>query len=354
MSAPRARRDRVSLPPMPQLRALAVLLALSLFVVVGPDVPTTDAQDAAAATRTITFATLAPPGSSIMRGLDAWNREIRRRTNRTLQFRFYAGGVQGDEPEVIRKMRSGRLDAGGVTSNGLAQIHRPALIFQLPGTFRRYEQVQAAREALAPEIEAGMIQQGFRMLGWADVGQAHLFSRREIHTPNDLASCRFWIRSDDVILPTVFQIVRSQTVAMSVPEVLGGLQTGRIDTYLAPPAVALALQWGAQSTHMADTPVAILVGGSVISERTFSSLTPEQQTVLTETGAQFHGLARRNAARAEQEAITALRGRGLTVVAMSASDIAEWRRVGREVRTRVASQIADPALIARAAAFGEQ
>ncbi len=339
---------------MPQLRILAALVALSLVVFVGPDVSTSGAQDAAATTRTLTFATLAPPGSGIMRGLEAWNREIRRRTNRTLQLRFYAGGVQGDEPEVIRKMRSGRLDAGGVTSNGLAQIHRPALIFQLPGTFRRYEQVQAARDALAPEIEAGMVQQGFRMLGWADVGQAHLFSRREIHTPADLAPCRFWVRADDVILPSLFQVVRSNTVELSVPEVLGGLQTGRIDTFLAPPAVALALQWGSHATHMADTPVAILVGGSVISERTFQSLTPEQQTVLTETGAQFHGLARRNAARAEQEAITALRSRGLTVVPMSASDVAEWRRVGREVRTRVASQIADPALIARAAAFGEQ
>jgi TRAP-type C4-dicarboxylate transport system substrate-binding protein len=92
----------------------------------------------------------------------------------------------------------------------------------------------------------------------------------------------------------------------------------------------------------------------VISERTFQSLTPEQQTVLTETGAQFHGLARRNAARAEQEAITALRNRGLTVVPMSPADVTAWRTVGRQVRERVASQIAEPALIARAAAFGEQ
>ncbi|MBX7190976.1 MAG: TRAP transporter substrate-binding protein DctP [Sandaracinaceae bacterium] len=330
--------------------SLTALLAIVLLTV--PDAPIV-AQDAPQ-TRTITFATLAPPGSGIMRGLEAWNREIRRRTDRGLQIRFYAGGVQGDEAEVIRKIRSGRLDAGGVTSTGLAQIHRPALIFQLPGTFRRYEQVQRAREALAGEVEAGMIQQGFRMLGWADVGQAHLFSRREIHTPADLAPCHFWLRTDDIILPTVFQIVRTNTVAMSVPEVLGGLQTGRIDTFLAPPAVAVALQWGSHATHMADTPVAILVGGSVISERTFQSLTPEQQTVLTETGTQFHGLARRNAARAEQESIAALRERGMTVVQMSPADVNAWRAVGRQVRERVASQIADPGLIARAAAFGEQ
>lgn len=334
-------------------RRVLVALVLSFAFALVPHAPGVGAQEAAAP-RTITFATLAPPGSLLMRGLEAWNREIRRRSNQTLQFRFYSGGVQGDEPEVIRKMRSGRLDAGGVTSTGLAQIHRPALIFQLPGTFRRYEQVEAARDALAPEIEQGMIGQGFRMLGWADVGQAHLFSNREIHTPADLQPCRFWVRSDDIILPQLFQIVRSNPIELSVPEVLGGLQTHRIDTFLAPPAVAVALQWSAHATHMMEPPVAILVGGSVISERTFQSLTPEHQAILTETGRQFHGLARRNAARAEQESITAMRSRGMTVITASASDVAEWRRIGRQLRERVASQIASPELVARAAAFGEE
>jgi TRAP-type C4-dicarboxylate transport system substrate-binding protein len=331
-------------------RRIFVTFLLALAVTFLPHAPT-GAQEAQ--TRTITFATLAPPGSLLMRGLEAWNREIRRRTDRSLQLRFYSGGVQGDEPEVIRKIRSGRLDAGGVTSTGLAQIHRPALIFQLPGTFRRYEQVEAARDALAPEIEQGMIGQGFRMLGWADVGQAHLFSTRPIHTPADLAPCRFWTRTDDIILPQLFQVVRSNPVALSVPEVLGGLQTRRIDTFLAPPAVAVALQWSAHATHMMEPAVAILVGGSVISERTFQSLTPEQRDILVETGRQFHGLARRNANRAEQESIAAMRARGMTVVTASASDIAEWRRIGRELRERVASQIASPELIQRAAAFGE-
>lgn len=329
---------------------LASLLASILFLVPGAAPAEADGPTS----RTLTFATLAPPGSLIMRGLEAWNRELRRRTDRSLQFRFYAGGVQGDEPEVIRKIRSGRLDAGGVTSNGLGQIHRPALVFQLPGTFRRYEQLQAAREALGPEIEAGMVQQGFRMLGWADVGQAYLFSRREIHTPSDLASARFWTRTDDIILPTLFQIVRTQTVALSVPEVLGGLQTGRIDTFLAPPTIAVALQWGQHATHMADMPVAILVGGSVISERSFQTLSPEQQAILTETGAQFHALSRRNAIRAERDSIQALRDRGLTVVRITPEEVDAWRTIGRQVRDRVASQIADPALVARAAAFGER
>ena len=328
---------------------LTFVLALALSVV--PHAPS-HAQDTT--TRTLSFATLAPPGSLIMRGLEAWNRELRRRTTQGLQLRFYGGGVQGDEPEVIRKIRGGRLDAGGVTSTGLAQIHRPALVFQLPGTFRTYEQIERAREALAPEVEQGMIGQGFRMMAWADVGQARLFSTREIHAPSDLAACRFWVRNDDIILPALFQEVRTTTVPLSVPEVLGALQTHRIDTFLAPPAVATALQWGAHATHMSDMPLAILVGGSVISERVFQTLAAEQQQILLETARQFHGLARRNAERSEREAIDALVSHGMRVVNATPADIAAWRSLGARVRARVASQIASPDLIARAAAFGER
>ena len=65
----------------------------------------------------------------------ARNRELRRRSNNALPLRFYPGGVQGDESEVIRKMRAGRLDGAVITGTGLGQIHRPVLAFSLPGMF---------------------------------------------------------------------------------------------------------------------------------------------------------------------------------------------------------------------------
>ena len=105
-----------------------------------------------AAVKTLTVATLAPAGSTWMRVFDAWNRELRRRSNGTLQFRFYPGGVQGDESEVIRKIRNGRLDGAAVTAVGLAQVHRPALVFQLPGILHTYEQLDNARNALSHDM----------------------------------------------------------------------------------------------------------------------------------------------------------------------------------------------------------
>src|SRR5687767_4909783 len=84
---------------------------------------------AALGQRALSMGTLAPPGSLPMRAIDAMNRELRRRTGARLTFRWYAGGVQGDESEVVRKIRSGRLDGCALTATGLAQVYRPLLAF---------------------------------------------------------------------------------------------------------------------------------------------------------------------------------------------------------------------------------
>jgi TRAP-type C4-dicarboxylate transport system substrate-binding protein len=312
------------------------------------------AQDAGVATRTLGIATLAPSGSTIVEGMQAWNRELRTRTGGTLQFRIYAGGVQGDDPEVVRKIRTGRLDGGTLTSTGLAAIYRPALVFQLPATYLRYAQLDAARAALQPEIDAGIVAAGFRMLGWADVGQARLFSQRRVARPTDLAGTHLWQRDDDVILPAFVSRVGASPVELAVPEVLGALQTSRVDTFLAPPAVAIALQWSSHATYMNEIPMSIIIGGMVVSESVFQSLTPDQQTALRESGEQFHRLGRRTSRRMESESLHALEDRGMHVTTTSDAEREEWRAIGRQVRDAVAAQIASPDLVARAVAFGEQ
>ncbi len=51
------------------------------------------------------FATLAPTGSTWMNLLEEWNTQVKTRSNGRIAFKFYPGGIQGDEPDVLKKMR---------------------------------------------------------------------------------------------------------------------------------------------------------------------------------------------------------------------------------------------------------
>jgi TRAP-type C4-dicarboxylate transport system substrate-binding protein len=305
------------------------------------------------AVKTISIATLAPPGSTWMKVFEAWNREVRRRSDKTLELRFYAGGVQGDESEVIRKIRSGRIDGAAVTAVGLAQIYRPALVFQMPGILKGYAQLDAARAALAPEMNPKFAESGFQMLGWADVGQSYVFSTESVTKPSDLGARKPWVWRDDLVLPALFKIVKSNPVPLQLPEVLGALQTNRVDTVITTPVAAVALQWSSRVSQMLNFPLTVVIGGTVMGQKQWDSLTPEQKKIMTETSAQFHALARKNLRADEEKALAALKDRNIKVLTPTEGDKAEWIKVGALVRQSLVGQIADQALVDRVMAFGK-
>src|SRR5258706_3084485 len=68
------------------------------------------------------LATVAPEGSTWMKVLRDIDTEVRKETGNAVGFKIYAGGVQGDEQVVLRKVRSGQLHGGAFTGAGLGVI----------------------------------------------------------------------------------------------------------------------------------------------------------------------------------------------------------------------------------------
>ena len=87
------------------------------------------------------FATLAPSGSTWMNVLEDWGDEVRTRSEGRLIFKFYPGGVQGDEPDVLKKMRFNQLQGGAFTGYGIGRMYSPARVLELPFLFRDVDEI---------------------------------------------------------------------------------------------------------------------------------------------------------------------------------------------------------------------
>ena len=83
-------------------------------------------------------------------------KEVATNTNGELNIELFVGGVQGDEKEVVEKMRTGQLQMAAITAVGLAKIVPDALIFQLPGLFENPAQLDMVRNKVGPDIEKQM------------------------------------------------------------------------------------------------------------------------------------------------------------------------------------------------------
>ena len=89
----------------------------------------------------IKFATVAPEGSTYLKVLREYADEVEKLTNGEVTFKIYPSQVQGDEKDVLRKIRVGQLHSAGFTGVGLGEILPEIRILELPMLYRNYEEV---------------------------------------------------------------------------------------------------------------------------------------------------------------------------------------------------------------------
>lgn len=255
------------------LKVLTLLCGLSLFT-----------TNLSAAEFTLKFATLAPPGSTWMNLLEDWGKTVKERSQGRIEFKFYPGGVQGDEPDVLKKMRFGQLHGGAFTGYGIGQMYSPARVLELPFLFNNYAEIDHVRAQLMPEFEQGFQNNGYRLLGWMEVGFIHFFSQQPINTLDDLKQRRIWLWQGDALGEAMFRSSNLSPVPLSITDVFTSLSTGLIDTVYCTPLASIALQWYTKTRYVTDLPMANGIGGLIVSNRFFDSLPADLQKLLVETG----------------------------------------------------------------------
>jgi len=230
------------------------------------------------------FATLAPAGSTWMNVIAEWAGKVEKESQGRIKFKFYPGGVSGDEPDMIRKIRFGQIHGAAMTGHGIGFLYSPARVLEIPFLFRNYEEVDYVRAQMMPEIRAGFRKNDYELLGWMEVGFVRFFSRTPIHSMDDLKKRRIWQWQGDPLSAAFFTASNIAPVPLPITEVFTSLSTGLIDTVIAPPLGAIALQWFTKTPYMTEVPMADGIGGLVVSGKFFNRLPKDLQELLLRTG----------------------------------------------------------------------
>ncbi|MDA9905449.1 TRAP transporter substrate-binding protein DctP, partial [Pseudomonadales bacterium] len=94
---------------------------------------------------TFKIATLSPEGTGWMKALRGAAKNIGERTDGSVKFKIYPGGVMGDDKAVLRKMRIGQLHGAALTSGGVMQPYPDIALYNLPLIFRNYAEADYVR-----------------------------------------------------------------------------------------------------------------------------------------------------------------------------------------------------------------
>jgi len=318
---------------MPRLNGLRTA-ALAIVVLSLPGL-----AEAASAQVLVKMATLVPDGSSwhliLKETADTWKTLSAGRVN----VRLYAGGVAGDDPDVVRKMRLGTLNAGVLTSVGLAEIDDSVYALGVPLMYDSYEEVYHVLEKMRPTLEAKLEAKGFVVLNWADGGWVHFFTQQPVATPDDLKKLKLFSWAGDAEAVDIWKSAGFNPVPLPATEIATALQTGLVTALPSPPQVAVISQYYNNAKNMTDLRWQLLLGATVIAKATWEKIPPDVRPLLLEAarvdGARLQAEIRRSGDRD----VGAMKKRGLNVVPVDARARALWLETAQSLYPRIRGKI---------------
>lgn len=306
--------------------------ALALVAVLGALVLAPAAADAQII---IKMATLVPDGSSWHQVLKETAAQWNKVSGGKVQVRLYAGGTAGDDPDVVRKMNLGTLNAAVLTSVGVAEIDKSVYAMSIPMAFDDYDEVYYVLDKMRARLEASMSDKGYVVLNWADGGWVHFFTQKPVATPDDLKRLKLFQWAGD---PQSLEIWRSagfNPVPLPSTELATALQTGLVEAFGAPPQVAVITRYYENAKNMTDLNWALLLGATVIKkdvwERIPADIRPKLAEVAREAGAKLQAEIRRSG----DADVAAMKSKGLNVVPVDAKTRDLWRRTAESTYPKV-------------------
>lgn len=265
----------------------------------------------AAAQTVVKFATLAPDGSTWMKAMKQFTTETEAKTGGRVKFKIYAGGVSGDEKDVVRKIRLGQLHAGGFTGFGIGEIAPEARLLDTPFLFKNAREIDHVYKTLDADFRKIFESRGYVLLGWAEVGNVNIFSNSPVTKPEDLRNVKMWLWEGDPIAEATFQALHIKPIPLSITDVMTSLQTGMINGVYGSPLSVIALQWFARMKYVFALPLTNASGAVLISKKTFDSLSNEDRKAMLELGEKHFRALTLQSRKENDESVGILKKKGL-------------------------------------------
>lgn len=291
---------------------------------------------------TIKFATIATEGSTWMNVMREYDAVIRKESGGRLGFKIYAGGVQGEDKDVMRKIRLGQLHSAGMTGVGVGEISSKLRILDAPFLFRNYAEVDNFTNAFGTELDQEFLRNDFVLLGWAEVGFVYVLTNVPVRGVQDMQGVKMWSWEGDAIADAAFRALGISSIPLSVVDVLTSLQTGLINGAYTSPLAAVALQWNTRVKFMTNVPLADASGAVVLSKKKFDTLPADLQEILLRNGKKFMAQLTQKSREENAAAIQTMKRNGVQIIDITnPKTLEEFYATGKKSRQSLVGKLFD-------------
>jgi TRAP-type C4-dicarboxylate transport system substrate-binding protein len=292
----------------------------------------------------IRLGTMVPKGSPWHQILLNMGEEWKKASDGKVELKIYPGGEQGDEPEMVQKIRIKKLQAVAISGAGLSGIDAATAALQIPMMLNSYEELDYVRDHISERLEKGLAARGFIVLNWGDAGWVHFFTKVPALHPNEIRKMRLCVLQGDNSTFELYKINGFHPVALAATDILTGLNTGLIEAFQSPPLFALSNQWFGGAKNMLDIQFAQLVGATLISKDVWDKIPAPVQKQIKASALTAGVALREEIRKAEAGSIPMMQQFGLNVVHADSKVVAEWRQIAEGIWPKLRGTMVPPDL----------
>ncbi len=294
----------------------------------------------------IKLATLVPKGTNWAKTLKEMSDEIKSSTKGDVKFQIYYGGVQGDEPDVLRKTRVGQIHGGIFTGKTLGDISSDVRAIEVPFNF--YDDEKKAMSVLennSDYFNKKLEAKGFVNLGFYGIGKVYVVSTKKIQNLEQMKGVKIWAWEGDKVIQALMESIGLVSVPLALPDVMSSLSTGMIESAYAPPLGILALQWQSKVKYLIDFPTAYTIGALLIEQKQWNKIKPEYQKLVREIAAKHIKSANDYAIADNAKSLETLKSMGVEFLKFDKKDLDQAEKIRNQVIAKLKGKVLSPEIL---------
>ena len=292
------------------------------------------------AARQFSFAYDQPTTTAYGLAANIFDAKLKELSKGTMSINQFPGGQLGQEPQMLQKLRAGDIDFVITSTANASSVAPQAGVFSLHFIFRDPDHLQKvlADPAIAAEFRA-MVKdsvQGAQVLGLLTMGMRNMYSKKEVHSIDDIKGMKVRVQATKTE-DTLFPAYGAQTVHMPFGDVYTSLQTGVVNVAENGVNVYLA------NKHYEVAPIMSMTEHEAnnnclwVSDKTWNSLTPEQQQWVQAAAAEVSKREPAMAMKLEADSAAKLKTMGVKIV--DGVDKTGFMKAAQPVQDQIAGEL---------------
>jgi TRAP-type C4-dicarboxylate transport system substrate-binding protein len=285
----------------------------------------------------IKLGTLAPQGSTWHQFMQQMAVDFAKVSAGKVELKIYAGGTQGNEGEMIRKISIGQLQAASMTAVGMHEITPEPQAECVPFLIDSYEEYDYVHERLRPKLEEALAKKGYVALQWGEVGFIYLFSTEAYRTPAEFAKGKVFTWNGDPGAEQAWKAAGFHPVVLSSTDLIPSLSSRMVNIVGEAPLYAYTTHIFEKAKHMLNLHWGFLTGATVVRKDTWDKVPAELRPKLLEIAEEYGRKTRADVRKQNEDAIEQMKKRGLDVV--QPNDLQAWQKAGEQANKVVRGKV---------------